>query len=222
VVQIDNTMSGDALNPAQYSTNPVRRILRVDSVDSQTVLVVFDAPLDSGVSYEFTVTGVIAVATGLPMSTPFVTTFVALGVARAATPGLPNIPANLDLANPQTPRDGAEGELGTLQVDGTGDLANDSGRAQLRKRIFRRLSTRPGGFYHLDNYGLRVPAKRLLTADEQRQLELDSVFQVRQEPEVVAASATVTRLAIGTYVLNLRIQDNIGTFDMQFAEDPDA
>jgi hypothetical protein len=126
----------------------------------------------------------------------------------------------VDVANPQTEMDAAQNEaLGTYAVTATGDLANDHGRAYLRKRINRRLSTVRSGFFHLPDYGLRQPTKALFTATTLRRLKTDVELQVRSEPGVTAATAQVTELRPGVVAIKLRIQDDNGSFELEGAID---
>jgi len=137
----------------------------------------------------------------------------------AVTQAQPTFP-RVDLANPQTERDTAPGEaLGTFAVTDSGDLANDHGRGYLRKRIFRRLATMKSAFFHLPGYGLQPPTKHLFTPTTLRRLKLDVELQVKQEPGVVAARASVTELRPGVVNLKLRVQDDNGSFELEGALD---
>jgi hypothetical protein len=136
----------------------------------------------------------------------------------AVTQARPTFP-RVDLANPQTERDSAGEALGTFSVTDAGDLANDHGRAYLRKRIFRRLATMKSAFFHLPGYGLQPPAKKLFTPTTLRRLKLDVELQVKQEPGVVAARATVDELRPGIVALKLRVQDDNGSFELEGALD---
>lgn len=99
-----------------------------------------------------------------------------------------------DFANPQTlsalsadvPAT-SDNQLGVFQVDPTGDYASDSGIISLKKRIYRRLITVPGGFLHLGpNYGVGVFAvgKRLASNAMREKLAAKAEQQIALEPEV--------------------------------------
>lgn len=137
----------------------------------------------------------------------------------ATTQALATYP-RVDIANPQTERDTPQGAaLGTFQVSDTGDLENDHGRTYLRKRIFRRLGTMKAGFFHLAGYGLKPPSGRLFTPTTLRRLKVDVELQVRQEPGVVGVRATVTEQSPGVVLVQLRVQDDNGSFELEGALD---
>lgn len=151
---------------------------------------------------------------------PPVLSFIAFGAEQnAVTAALATYP-RVDIANPQTERDTPQGAtLGTFQVTDTGDLENDHGRPYLRKRIFRRLQTIKGAFFHMANYGLLPPSKKLFTPTTIRRLKIDIEMQVRQEPGVVGVRATVTELRPGVVKVVLRVQDDNGSFELEGALD---
>lgn len=151
---------------------------------------------------------------------PIALSLIAFGAEVNATAQVETTFPRVDLANPQTERDAGQGaSLGTYAVTDAGDLANDHGRAYLRKRIFRRLATFKSAFFHLVDYGLKPPSKKLFTPTTLRRLQLDIEIQVRQEPGVVAARATVTELRPGIVAVKLRVQDDNGSFDLDGALD---
>lgn len=85
------------------------------------------------------------------------------------------------LANPQDPNN-----LGTQPIDGTGDYATDSGIVGYKKRILRRLQTRPGGFLHLGKgYGVGVTryGKKNMTPAVRGRLAAEAEAQIMKEPE---------------------------------------
>jgi len=106
-----------------------------------------------------------------------------------------------DVANPQTyqdqldplPQAGDPAALGVYPVGSDGDYAFDEGLANLRKRIFRRLITRPGAFLSLPTYGVGVPTygKRLGAAAVRQQIAAESERQIGLEPDVRAVTVTL-------------------------------
>lgn len=151
---------------------------------------------------------------------PIVMSLIGMGAeANAVTQAVATYP-RVDIANPQTERDTPQGAtLGTFAVTDTGDLDNDHGRAYLRKRIFRRLSTMKGAFFHLAGYGLKPPGKKLYTPTTIRRLKVDIELQVRQEPGVLGVTATVTEVTPGVVAVKLRVQDDNGSFELEGALD---
>lgn len=100
----------------------------------------------------------------------------------------------LDLANPWLSRDALTlpPQLGTYQITDTGDLGLDkSGESSLRKRIFRRVTTAAGAFFHLPGYGVDLKLKGLLTADAAQRLQARVKAQVLQEPEVAECTVQI-------------------------------
>jgi hypothetical protein len=86
--------------------------------------------------------------------------------------------------------------LGVFSVDSSGDYAIDQGLADYKKRVYRRLVTRPGGFLHLGrSYGVGVPqqTKRLARGQTIQNLATQAQNQIGQEPETEACSVTATQ-----------------------------
>ncbi len=101
-----------------------------------------------------------------------------------------------DLANPYLLTDAPIVDpppLGTNQITDRGDLALDFGRPYLRKRVFRRISTERGGFYHLPNYGLAEPLKGTSTPDAVRRYRKQAENQIKREPDVKRVRAGAVR-----------------------------
>jgi hypothetical protein len=136
-----------------------------------------------------------------------------------------------DFANPQTLRGSlASGVstpdaplLGTFRVDAQGDYAFDEGTEGLRKRILRRLVTMRGGFAHLPNYGVGVPAlgKRLAVAATLASVAADAEAQILSEPDVAEASVRpfVDPQAPSIVRLQIRVRTKEGkpsAFDVPF------
>jgi hypothetical protein len=100
-----------------------------------------------------------------------------------------------DFAHPDTleaqldplPSAGDPAVLGTFPVGSDGDYAADSGTPNLKKRIYRRITTTKNRFLHLGNgYGVGVQnfSKMLATAGVRQQIAADLQAQIAQEPDV--------------------------------------
>lgn len=100
---------------------------------------------------------------------------------RGGASDLANYPATVQL----------EGLGGTLRVSGGGDYVLVSGAELVRKLIMRRLVTRPGDFFHLPAYGIGVSNKEPVTGPALGRLRDEVVRQVKLEPEVQEASASL-------------------------------
>ncbi len=103
-----------------------------------------------------------------------------------------------DLANAQTGAQLATEVPDELRVLGSylvvdGDYAFDEGNTGRKKRIFRRILTKKGGFAHLPGYGLGVRdrVKRLARFDVVGRLSTEATLQIQREPDVAKAIVTV-------------------------------
>lgn len=112
--------------------------------------------------------------------------------ATLETPGLVR-----DLANAQTGAMLAAEVPDELRVLGSylvtnGDYAFDEGSAGRKKRIFRRILTKRGGFAHLPSYGLgiRDRIKQLMRFDTIGRLNTEAKLQIQREPDVAKAAVS--------------------------------
>jgi len=211
----------DALNLGEYTVTrvvpfglevpPLRLLQLAESQGGVVVRLFFDGPLVEGLEYTITWAG------GGSAS------FVAFGSTRQVETRRQVVRDRFDIANPQTERDAQStgAALGTFQPNDTGGLQLESRRRYLRKRILRRLSTAPGGFYHLQGYGLRPGSKRLLSPTRAREMVVDARAQIRSEPGVLDARVTIVELVPGVYRMDIRVEDEFGAFDMT-VEPPNA
>jgi len=120
------------------------------------------------------------------------------GLQRGAVPNIASLALpSRDIANPSFDAArraaGPNATMGTFAVDGTGDYATDEGLLSLKKRIFRRLTTRKGAFAHEPTYGTLFidSVKRLASATLRVQLASDAEAQISQEPEVERCRVTL-------------------------------
>lgn len=209
----------DSLNTENYyiTTGDMRVQWVSPGDDVFSVVVFFDRGLTPNVETFFEVQRVeeVSGASVVPDTATPITPF------GEEMPPLPeqSLRGRFDIANPQTVRDANGGPLGTFQVTESGDLANDTGRTNLRKRVFRRISTRPGGFFHLQDYGVKVGSKTLLTPTLLRELQINLQSQILREPDVVGARITVSEMAPGVVRVKVRVQDALGAFELDAALD---
>jgi hypothetical protein len=97
-----------------------------------------------------------------------------------------------DVANPPAPF-AAEGTLGgTLVITSSGDYDTVTGAELVKKLIIRRLTTGRGEFFHLPNYGVDFRVKETIQPSSLSQLKTSIEKQILKEPEVSAASASLT------------------------------
>lgn len=218
VLMFDPRGETDALNVANYDLSGSIGIPGLQCVlrgsDDEEVVLYFDGEVPQNALVRVLVHDV--VAAGVPVGVlPTTLSFTAYGPEHAS-PAIREITyPRVDIDNPQTPDDAPQGApLGTIPITDTGDLGNVSGRAYLRKRIFRRLATMRDGFVLLENYGLRPTSKGLVRPSEMRRLQTDAEAQVRAEPGVVAVRASVTEVKPGLVALLLVVTDDEGSFEM--------
>lgn len=207
---------GDALTVSAYTLTAVDpasavvpRIIWAERVGPGVIRLYTDAVLDADAEYMVTVTGVVSAEgayTLLPGSTEATLHTFARGTPPPAQPIAGEV--RTDLRN--APGEGAL--TGALEYDETGDLANESGTAYLRKRILRRLTTARGGFFHLPDYGvgLTKQLKRLITEDLVRRMRSRIAAQVRAEPGVIEAKVSIRRRATSILDVSIQVRDDSG------------
>lgn len=208
-VAFDRNGVDDALNRDYYAVTgtPGLPLLQHVALETPTsVLLYFDAKIPAGDLVVISVSGF--------TTAPGSFSFLAFGAEVDAAAAREVVQPRVDIANPQTERDAGEDTLGTFSVTETGDLVNDFGRAGLRKRCLRRISTMRAGFPLLPDYGLAPRSKGLVTPTLLRRLQLDAESQISQEPGVVAVRASVSEVQPGLVNIRLRVQDDSGAFEI--------
>lgn len=211
-IPISESIEGDPLNirswklalhPGEVGVTPL--VQWVEKLSDHAVIVYFDAPMSQNVLYDFT----------------YVSSADPTFLARVLTPAQQrsaagfNDPGRYDLSNPNLIAD-AQGnvvQLGTLQVTEAGDYAIETGTKYLRKRILRRLTTVSGAFLFLPDYGLALPMKKLIRPAVLRRFQAEALRQVRAEPDVAAASVTVSQPYDGVVEVFVKIQTTAGLRD---------
>ncbi len=207
----DPATAWDALNPANWSAVPltpagatVRLVQDVERIDALTMRVLFDGPLTGPGSYQLVASSVLRTLSGGAIGSCRTVIFETFGVTRSQLASPAEEPKRADVANPQ--------DRGTFQRSPTGDLANDAGRAGLKKRVLRRAMTVAGAFFHLPGYGFGPGLKGTITDSLLRRLQADAAAQVAREPDVRSVIAEVARTASdpGLVILTLKVTDTNG------------
>lgn len=207
----DPATAWDALNPDNWlvvGVTPdgaiVRLVQDVERVDAYTMRVLFDGPLTGPGSYQLVVSSALRALGGGSIGSCRSALFDTFGVTRSQNATAAELPKHADLANPQ--------DRGTFQRNSQGDLAIDSGRANLKKRILRRAMTVAGSFFHLPGYGFAPGLKSNITAQLMRRLQADAQGQVIREPDVRSCTAIVSRVPSdpGLVILTLKVIDTNG------------
>ena len=212
----------DGTNIDNYTvTGPVApfaaRLVQVVTYEGDdTIRVWFDGPLVPGELYAFSVDNIVSTVTAAPLApSPTLFSFIAFGADSSPVALVSQPTQRWDLRNPQAPADAPEGAaLGTFVIDDDGDLGVETRRKYLRKRIFRRLTTRKGSIVLEPTYGLDYEAQGLQTPARLRRLQQDAEMQIRQEPGVTRVRASVAQhpMAPGIVVITLRVFDEFGDF----------
>lgn len=103
----------------------------------------------------------------------------------------------------------AKTPAGCYAVEG-GDYALWAGPAARESDILRRLQTPRGGFAHLAEYGVGLQPKKLLSVQAMLTAKVEIVKQVKREPNVRAASATITRQGRNVITVTVRAETTEG------------
>jgi hypothetical protein len=94
---------------------------------------------------------------------------------------------------------------GSFSVTGGGDIADHGDVEALKKRIIRRMISRPGGFVHLRDYGVGLRTKELPRYGDLAALKMTTALQIREEPDVEAVAVDAT-VSAGVLVLGIRVR----------------
>lgn len=132
---------------------------------------------------------------------------------RAVNRGLPPVPRWVqtdelrDFAMTYFPNDERQ-PPSTWRFDTSGDIGIQNNLQSLQKRIYRRLTTKPGGFRHLGTgYGVDLKLKTLFRSGRAQEIANEIARQCRLEPEVVDAGVSVKmELAGGANYLRVSIR----------------
>ena len=102
--------------------------------------------------------------------------------------------------------------FGGIIVSAEGDWAADNGdTVGTRKRCFRRVLTRKGGFAHLGKaYGLNYSIKTPATTNKLAGLRSDVQAQLGQEPDVDSVATRVSMDARGWLTIGMRVKTKTG------------
>lgn len=227
--------AGDASVPAHYTITPVVGTIGLDGTpvqpvfvasvaqdtdDPTTLFLTTDRPMTAFPAlYTLSATGLIS-ADMMSALDPTIT-FTFFGLFKEIVIPTVELPSpNKDIANPQSlvrtlANPYAPNQLGVFVLDDTGDFTTDSGLLSLKKRVWRRVMSKKGGFFHLGlSYGVGAPQmiKKLGVASRLQQLAADCEAQINQEPDVKKCSVQVVldQLQAGLVRLNISIQTTAG------------
>lgn len=195
---------GDALNPRTWGVvcdDAVFTVLSVRRVDTLVVNTVFELYLlqklgKSGITHTVYSDTLRAINGFRPVASNQTADFdgcrAALDTAQVTRNTL------VDLAKPQL-NDGQGGAV--FRVGASGDYDVESGKELLRKLFYRRITTVPGGFFHMTSYGLGVRLKEPMTTPRMVSLKNDIQRTIALEPEVDSVAASVRATTGGMLVI---------------------
>ncbi len=216
--------SGDALNPNSWT---------VVRSDTGAVFTVVAATKVSDLRYRLQVVE--------PLGPPHVTHVVSSSTLRSALGTLLVPPKSAEFAGPlpaltpsqevaQRPIDvrsrGASPGFaigGGLVMGSDGDYTNHAGAELFRKLILRRITTLPGEFFYLPNYGTDLELKMPMTPARLIRMKGQLESTIPLEPEVVSASVSLQAQANGTLFIGVEAQLKIGgSFWVRYAVSPNG
>lgn len=162
-------------------------------VTAQHVAGQVDLTLDRPLSpypavYVVAASGLVTPDLSLLLVDDYASATIAAVFRQVVTPSITTPAPNRDFANPQTAKVLPTDVLGVIRIGDDGDYALDAGLLAYKKRVFRRLITRPGSFVHLGSYGVGVPSygKRLGLASVRESIAVLAEQQIALEPETAA------------------------------------
>lgn len=196
---VDPVRSEDALNPSNWTLevlSPSTAIVRLAQhveVTATLVTVFFDGKLTPRARYRITASDTLENADDSETIIADMRSadFTSLQFPRPVPVQDSTAVSIVDIANPQMPRQAGPGRaLGTFATTAAGTLELDSGLPNQVKRCVRRITTRRGSFLHLPDYGVNLPLKGLLRANDLRKFQQVLELELQQEPDTAAASVT--------------------------------
>jgi len=99
---------------------------------------------------------------------------------------------------------------GRYSVDSRGDIDVHTGVEYLKKRVFRRLLSHPGGFFHLPDYGVGLRPKVLMSTTDIARTQKAIEKQVLAEEDVAAVSVAVSLLASSALLVVIKVKARTG------------
>ncbi len=157
--------------------------------DNQYILTTV-TPMESGVRYTFTLSDQVKAVDCEELTANDSASMRAVTRGGAVEPRYVQSDQYRDWAMEYFPQDKKQPES-TWRFDSSGDIGIQNSLQSLQKRIFRRLSTKPGGFRHLPGYGADLGLKKLFRSGRVNELANELRKQIREEPDVLDAGVAV-------------------------------
>ncbi len=176
--------------PTRSVASALARRDTIDPIDPKQILLSSDVTLEPGVRYSVTVSPSIRGADG--------ETFAGQNHFRFLAPDLPEVLVPVEVSqeryrdldyviNGEPPQRNQ-----VYRFEANGDIGIQDAAISLRKRIYRRVFTSPGGFAFAPQYGAGVAVKALARPSTIQQLANDINAQILEEPDVTDAGTQVS------------------------------
>lgn len=199
------TTTGDALNPLTWTaslvtTGAAYTPVLVQKVTDRRVIITFREPLASWNYYHRIGSTTLQADTRVLISAPYSVDF------RGVLP-------TTDINEPTGPFDLFTTDIvgGSLKTSEAGGYVRVYGVDLLRKMIFRRLTTMPGGFFHIPEaeFGVDLKIKGILRVSSLSALQRKITDEIQREPGVVQAKVALT-LQSGVLSIGIKVQTELG------------
>ncbi len=161
-------------------------------------------PLNAGMTYTLTASATLQDTNGDVISGNLVWSFQGLYASEVVT-YLINLVGN-DLSYDFINND--------INATTDGDWDTQTGVDQVKKKILRRLTTKPGGFFHIPSFGLAIPSKTLLLPSKVLKMQKDVKRQIMQEPGVTDANVSITSDDNGNLFASGTVSVKTQTFEL--------
>ncbi len=190
IVKTDGTFQVPAGEVVPTVADPQIASVVVDpDFDTQYILTTV-TPMENGVRYTFTLSDDVKAVGCEAITANDSASMRALGRGIAAGPRYVQADQYRDWAMTYFPIDPKQ-PVSTWRFDSTGDIGIQNNLESLQKRIYRRLSTKPGGFRHLPGYGVDLGLKTLFRSGRANQIANELRRQIKEEPDVLDAGVAV-------------------------------
>lgn len=104
---------------------------------------------------------------------------------------------------------------GSMNVTAGGTYERVYGEDLIRKMVYRRLTTMPGSFFHLnkDDFGIGLKSKELLRISAIPTLKRRIEDEINKEPNVLSSTATI-ELSGGNLSIKLNVRTDQGLYEV--------
>lgn len=187
----DGTFQVPANEVVPTVSSPQIAAVAIDADFDTQYIVTTVTPMEAGVRYTFTLASTVKTAACDVITANNNASMKAVGRGGAVEPRFVQEDTLRDFDMTYFPDDPQQPES-TWRFDSTGDIGIQNRLQSLQKRIYRRLSTKPGGFRHLGRaYGVDMKLKTLFRSGRAHQLANAIAEQCRAEPDVLEAGVAV-------------------------------